>query len=72
VPPATSESDGADPKFSRRTGTDGFHGMLYEIKMAAFLFSRALHKTEEFLLASNVDGLEAFDDVVFRYQAERF
>jgi len=41
---------------------------MYEIKMAAFLFARALHKTEEFRLASNVDGLGAFDDMVFRYR----
>jgi len=36
--------------------------------MAAFLFARAVHKTEEFYLASNVDGAEAFDDLVFRYK----
>jgi hypothetical protein len=36
--------------------------------MAAFLFTRALHKTEEFYLASNVDGAGAFDDLVFRYR----
>jgi hypothetical protein len=41
---------------------------MYEIKMAAFLFVRALHKTAEFRLASNVDGLGAFDDLVFRYR----
>jgi hypothetical protein len=42
--------------------------MMYERKMAAFLFVRALHKTEEFHLALNVDGLGAFDDLVFRYR----
>jgi len=36
--------------------------------MAAFLFTRALNKTEEFYLASNVDGAGAFDDLVFRYR----
>ena len=36
--------------------------------MATFLFVRALHKTEEFYLASNVDGAGAFDDLVFRYR----
>ena len=36
--------------------------------MAAFLFARALHKTEEFRLAPNVDGLGAFDDLVLRYR----
>jgi len=46
VPSATSEIDGADPEFSRRTGTDGLYGMMYEIKMAAFLSARALYKTE--------------------------
>jgi hypothetical protein len=41
---------------------------MYERKMAALLFARAIHKTEEFLLASNVDGVGAFDDIVFRYK----
>ena len=36
--------------------------------MAAFLFARALHKTEEFYLASNVDAAGAFDDLVFRFR----
>jgi len=36
--------------------------------MAAFLFARALYRTEEFSLASNVDGAGAFDDLVFRYR----
>jgi hypothetical protein len=44
------------------------HGTLYEVKMAAFLFARALNKTEEFRLGSNVDGAGAFDDLVFRYR----
>jgi len=41
---------------------------MYGVKMAAFLFARALHKTEDFQLASNVDGAGAFDDLVFRYR----
>jgi hypothetical protein len=36
--------------------------------MAALLFARALNKTEEFQLASNVDGAGDFDDLVFRYR----
>jgi len=36
--------------------------------MAAFLFARALNETEEFKLASNVDGAGNFDDLVFRYR----
>jgi len=36
--------------------------------MAAFLFVRALNKTEDFRLASSVDGAGAFDDLVFRYR----
>ena len=36
--------------------------------MAAFLFARALNKTEDFRLASNVDGAGAFDDLVLRYR----
>jgi hypothetical protein len=61
--PATPE-----PDCSRRLATDGLPGKMNERKMAAFLFARALHRAEEFLLASNVDGLEAFDDLVFRYR----
>jgi hypothetical protein len=41
---------------------------LYEVKTAAFLFARALNRTEEFHLASNVDGAGAFDDLVLRYR----
>jgi hypothetical protein len=36
--------------------------------MAEFLFARALNKTKEFRLASNLDGAGNFDDLVFRYR----
>jgi hypothetical protein len=36
--------------------------------MTAFLFSRGLNRTEEFQLASNVDGVGVVDDLVFRYR----
>jgi len=36
--------------------------------MSAFLFARALNRTAQFRLASNVDGVGAFDDLVFRYK----
>ena len=39
--------------------------------MAAFLFARALHKTDEFHLASNADGAGAFHDSVFRYRLRK-
>jgi len=39
--------------------------------MAAFLFARALNRTAEFQLASNVDGAGAFDDLVFRYRLRK-
>ena len=65
---ATSESVDGSSTFMRRPGVGGQHGELYEIKMAAFLFARALHKAEEFYVASNVDGAGAFDDLVFRYR----
>jgi hypothetical protein len=39
--------------------------------MAAFLFARALNNTEEFCLASNFDGVGAFDDLVFRYRLRK-
>jgi hypothetical protein len=62
-----SQSAGALAKFSRRSGMDVLLGGMYEIKMATFLFARDLHKTDEFHLASNVDGAGAFHDFVFRY-----
>ena len=68
MPSATSGRCGAVPNFSRPPGTDASHGKKYEIKMAAFLFARALHKTEDFQLASNVRGFGVFDDLVFRYR----
>jgi len=46
----------------------GMQGVLYEQKMAEFLFARALNRTEEFQLASNVAGAGDFDDLVFRYR----
>jgi len=68
VTSATSESKDTDPEFSRRSGTDTLHGILYEMRTTAFLFVRALNNTEKFCLASNVDDLGAFDDVVFRFR----
>jgi len=65
---APTQSPGVLPKFPRRPGTYGQHGEKYEVKTAAFLFARALNRTEEFRLASNVDGAGAFDDLVFRYR----
>jgi len=56
------------PKFNRKTGTDVMHGGRYEISMVAFLFARGLHRTEEFYLASNLDGVGALDDLVFLYK----
>ena len=41
---------------------------MYGVKTASFLFARALNRTEEFRLASNLDGAGAFDDLVFRYR----
>jgi len=41
---------------------------LYEIKTTAFLFARALNRTGEFRLASNIDGAGAFDELAFRYR----
>ena len=58
-------------KFHRPDGKDGQHGVKYEIKMGAFLFARALHKTEEFYLASNLGGAGAFDDLVLRYRLKK-
>ena len=70
-PSVKTQSAAARPKFQRRPGTYGQHGELYEVKMAELLFARALNKTQEFRLASNVDGVGAFDDLVFRYRLKK-
>jgi ankyrin repeat protein len=44
------------------------HGEMYEIKMAEFLFARALNHAKEFRVASSLDGIGKFDDFVFRYR----
>ncbi|KAJ4449193.1 hypothetical protein ANN_00590 [Periplaneta americana] len=43
-------------------------GLQYEIKVLAFLFLRALQHTQQFFIASNLDGVGAFDDVVLSYK----
>ncbi|KDR20043.1 Serine/threonine-protein phosphatase 6 regulatory ankyrin repeat subunit B [Zootermopsis nevadensis] len=69
--PATTMHDGVLPKYKKRSGSVGLKGELYGIRLASFLFARGLSKTEEFHLASNVDGAGALDDVVFKYREQK-
>jgi hypothetical protein len=41
---------------------------VFAVQTAAFLFARALNRTEDFRLASNLEGAGALDDLVFRYR----
>jgi ankyrin repeat protein len=43
-------------------------GELYEVKMAALLLARALNRSEDFYLASNMEAAGQFDDIVFKLQ----
>ncbi|KAJ8726140.1 hypothetical protein PYW07_000838 [Mythimna separata] len=54
--------------YSKRKGTSGICGQLYESKLISLLYFRALRDTriEDFQLASNVDNIGAFDDIYFK------
>ncbi|XP_052563145.1 uncharacterized protein LOC120425509 isoform X1 [Culex pipiens pallens] len=56
--------------YSKRSGTSGFCGQLYETKLLTLILFRALKRKDiaEFYLGSNVDGLGALDDVVFWFR----
>jgi hypothetical protein len=57
------------PEYTKRPGTGGQHGELYEKRIASLLFARGLNRTDEFHLASNMGGAAgAFDDLVFKYK----
>ncbi|KAJ8729639.1 hypothetical protein PYW08_001220 [Mythimna loreyi] len=58
--------------YSKRKGTSGICGQLYESKLISLLYFRALRDTRilDFQLASNVDNIGAFDDICFRASIE--
>ncbi|KAJ8729640.1 hypothetical protein PYW08_001221 [Mythimna loreyi] len=54
--------------YSKRKGTSGICGQLYESKLISLLYFRALRDKRilDFQLASNVDHVGAFDDICFK------
>ncbi|XP_059048659.1 uncharacterized protein LOC131843895 [Achroia grisella] len=55
------------PRFEKKPGTSGISGQLYETKLLTLIFVRAkiLSEIESFYLASNINGIGAFDDIMF-------
>ncbi|KAJ8712504.1 hypothetical protein PYW07_005346 [Mythimna separata] len=55
--------------YQKRTGTSGLSGQLYETKLLTLILFRALyiHKAQHFLIATNIESMGAFDDIVFRF-----
>ncbi|KAG6450629.1 uncharacterized protein LOC115443859 [Manduca sexta] len=56
--------------YTKRSGTAGIGGQLYETKLLSLFFLRALHHKDisEFNLATNIEGIGAFDDIVLKYE----
>ncbi|PNF42062.1 hypothetical protein B7P43_G10993 [Cryptotermes secundus] len=52
--------------YRKTHGSVNISGQLYEIKMVALLFARALNGTKDFYLASNMESADKFDDIVFK------
>lgn len=59
-------------KFSKRPGTSGVRGHLYETKLLCLVFLRALkdQQIKDFLLGTNIDGVGDMDDICLRYQVK--
>nr|XP_049707443.1 uncharacterized protein LOC126056872 [Helicoverpa armigera] len=58
--------------YQKRNGTSGLGGQLYETKLLTLVLLRALHTDSitDFYLGTNVEGVGAFDDIVFRYNVK--
>jgi hypothetical protein len=52
--------------YQKTEGSANMSGELYEVKIVALLFARALNGTEDFCLASNMKAAGKFDDIVFK------
>ncbi|KAJ8704071.1 hypothetical protein PYW07_013365 [Mythimna separata] len=61
-------------KYTKRAGTSGIRGQLYETKLLGLIYFKALHDEiiEEFYLASNVDEIGMFDDICLRAKLKDF
>ncbi|KAJ8704019.1 hypothetical protein PYW07_013313 [Mythimna separata] len=53
--------------YTKRAGTSGIQGQLYETKLISLIYFRLTHddSVEQFSLATNRDGIGEFDDVCF-------
>ncbi|KAJ8715223.1 hypothetical protein PYW08_005204 [Mythimna loreyi] len=60
--------------YSKRAGTSGISGQLYESKLISLLYFRALHddRIKQFKLASNINNIGDFDDICFRADVDGF
>ncbi|CAD0206533.1 unnamed protein product [Chrysodeixis includens] len=56
------------PKYKKRVGTSGIRGQLYESKLISLIYFRVKHgaSVRDFLLATNMDEVGAFDDICLR------
>ncbi|KAJ8715227.1 hypothetical protein PYW08_005208 [Mythimna loreyi] len=59
--------------YQKRTGTSGLSGQLYETKLLSLILFRALyvHEVQPFSLATNVESMGAFDDIVFKFYSNK-
>ncbi|KAJ8712507.1 hypothetical protein PYW07_005349 [Mythimna separata] len=59
--------------YQKRSGTSGLSGQLYETKLLSLILFRALYVQEvkSFTIATNVDSMGAFDDIVFRFNSNK-
>ncbi|PSN34298.1 hypothetical protein C0J52_25668 [Blattella germanica] len=55
-------------QYEKTKGFADMSGEQYEIKMAALMFLLGYNYTEGFLLATNLKGAGAFDDIIFQYE----
>lgn len=61
-------------QFKKRPGTSGISGQLYETKLISLILFRLLHSenVDDFLLASNMDEIGAFDDVCLKVKLKGY
>uniref|UniRef100_A0A2A4IT74 Uncharacterized protein n=1 Tax=Heliothis virescens TaxID=7102 RepID=A0A2A4IT74_HELVI len=61
-------------EYTKREGTSGVRGHLYETKLLSLIYFRLLHddNIEQFYLGTNVDKLGAFDDICFRAKVKGY
>ncbi|KAJ8705673.1 hypothetical protein PYW08_012719 [Mythimna loreyi] len=62
----------SDITYSKRSGTSGIRGQLYETKLISLINFRAKHNIniEEYALATNMDNIGIFDDICLRLKVK--